>query len=144
METLIDAPRTDRLQAGLAQKPQIAVQGKQINRNYPKTGRQPCGGAANRGRAPAQNRNQCSKCQRPHLGECRLGTNVCYNCGQIGHFAPDAVVTGTLPVFGHLAFVLFDSGSTHSFVSEKFVDLAHLEKEPLETILSVSTPPHEL
>ncbi|XP_022958237.1 uncharacterized protein LOC111459523 isoform X1 [Cucurbita moschata] len=29
-------------------------------------------------------------------------------------------------------------------MSEKFVDLAHLEKEPLETILSVSTPAHEL
>ena len=58
--------------------------------------------------------------------------------------APDAVVTGTLPVFGHMAFVLFDSSSTHSFVSEEFVDLAHLEKEPLETILSVSTPTHEL
>ena len=57
---------------------------------------------------------------------------------------PDAVVIGTLPVFGHLAFVLFDSGSTHSFVSEEFVDLAHLEKEPLEIILSVSTIAHEL
>ena len=29
-------------------------------------------------------------------------------------------------------------------MSEEFVDLAHLEKEPLETILSVSTPAHEL
>ena len=35
--------------------------------------------------------------------------------------APDVVVTGTLPIFGHLAFVLFDSGSTYSFVSEEFV-----------------------
>ena len=29
-------------------------------------------------------------------------------------------------------------------MSEEFVDLAHLEKEPLETILLVSTPVHEL
>ena len=29
-------------------------------------------------------------------------------------------------------------------MSEEFVDLAYLEKEPLETILSVSTPAHEL
>ena len=58
--------------------------------------------------------------------------------------APNVVVTGTLPIFGHLAFVLFDSGSTHSFVSEEFIDLALLEKEPLEIILSVSTPAHEL
>ena len=58
--------------------------------------------------------------------------------------APDAVVIDTLPVFGHLAFVLFDSSSTHSFGSEEFVDLAHLEKEPLETILSLFTSAHEL
>ena len=43
-----------------------------------------------------------------------------------------------------MAFVLFDSGSTQSFVSEKFVELAHLEKEPIEIILSVSTLAHEL
>ena len=34
---------------------------------------------------------------------------------------PDVVVIGTLPVFGHLAYVLFDSGSTHSFVFEKLL-----------------------
>ena len=174
--TLIDAPRTDKLQAGSAQKSQMAVQGKQINQNYPKTGRPPRGGTANRGRAPTQNRTNCLQCQRPHKGECRAGTNACFSCGQTKHYAtncpqtrdqntnrpaiqnqrgrgaqqqqgravahttigrqadaPDAVVTGTLPIFCHLAFV-----------SEEFVDLAHLEKEPLETILSVSTPAHEL
>ena len=51
---------------------------------------------------------------------------------------------GTLPIFGHLALVLFDLGSTHSFVSEEFVELAHLEKELLEITLSVSTPAYEL
>ena len=49
-----------------------------------------------------------------------------------------------LPVFGRLALVLFDSGSTHLFVSEEFVELAHLEKELLEITLSVSTLAHEL
>ena len=39
---------------------------------------------------------------------------------------------------------MFDSGSTHSFVSKEFVELAHLEKELLEITLSVSTPTHEL
>ena len=42
---------------------------------------------------------------------------------------PGEVVTSTLPVFGHLALILFDSGSTYSFVSEEFVELAHLKKE---------------
>ena len=40
--------------------------------------------------------------------------------------------------------MLFDSGSTHSFVFEEFVELAHLEKKPLEITLSVSTPAHKL
>ena len=40
--------------------------------------------------------------------------------------------------------MLFDLGSTHSFVYEEFVGLAHLENEPLEITLSVSTPAHKL
>ena len=44
----------------------------------------------------------------------------------------DIVVTGTLPIFDHLAFTLFDSGATHSFISKVFVKSANLELEPLE------------
>ncbi|KAL0543914.1 hypothetical protein IC582_019019 [Cucumis melo] len=50
------------------------------------------------------------------------------------------VVTGTLPVLGHYALVLFDSGSSHSFISSAFVLYARLEVEPLHHVLSVSTP----
>ncbi|KAA0046085.1 pol protein [Cucumis melo var. makuwa] len=53
------------------------------------------------------------------------------------------VVTGTLPVLGHYALVLFDSGSSHSFISSAFVSHAHLEVEPLHHVLSVSTPSGE-
>ncbi|XP_059436492.1 uncharacterized protein LOC132169479 [Corylus avellana] len=31
----------------------------------------------------------CPKCQRLHYGLCRTGTNMCYRCGQAGHFARD-------------------------------------------------------
>ncbi|KAA0025367.1 gag protease polyprotein [Cucumis melo var. makuwa] len=37
------------------------------------------------------------------------------------------VVTGMLPVLGHYALVLFDSGSSHSFISSAFVLHARLE-----------------
>ncbi|KAA0046943.1 pol protein [Cucumis melo var. makuwa] len=37
------------------------------------------------------------------------------------------VVTGTLPILGHYALVLFDSGSSHSFISSAFVLHACLE-----------------
>ncbi|KAL0547191.1 hypothetical protein IC582_017119 [Cucumis melo] len=53
------------------------------------------------------------------------------------------VVTGTLPVLGHYALVLFDSGSSHSFISSAFVSHARLEIEPLHHVLSVSTPSGE-
>ncbi|KAL0537688.1 hypothetical protein IC582_026673 [Cucumis melo] len=53
------------------------------------------------------------------------------------------VVTGTLPVLGHYALVLFDSGSSHSFISSAFVLHARLEVEPLHHVLSVSTPSGE-
>ncbi|KAL4023074.1 hypothetical protein IC575_016822 [Cucumis melo] len=53
------------------------------------------------------------------------------------------VVRGTLPVLGHYALVLFDSGSSHSFISSVFVLHARLEVEPLHHVLSVSTPSGE-
>ncbi|KAL4016296.1 hypothetical protein IC575_023944 [Cucumis melo] len=49
----------------------------------------------------------------------------------------------TLPVLGHYALVLFDSGSSHSFISSAFVSHARLEVEPLHHVLSVSTPSGE-
>ncbi|KAA0067940.1 pol protein [Cucumis melo var. makuwa] len=54
------------------------------------------------------------------------------------------VVTGTLPILGHYAFVLFDSGSSHSFISSVFVQHVGLEVEPLRSVLSVSTPSREV
>ncbi|TYK18678.1 pol protein [Cucumis melo var. makuwa] len=54
------------------------------------------------------------------------------------------VVIGTLPILGHYAFVLFDSGSSHSFISSVFVQHVGLEVEPLSNVLSVSTPSGEV
>ena len=56
----------------------------------------------------------------------------------------DTVVTGTLPVLGFHAFELFDSRSTHSFISSTFVRYTRLGLEPLGYRLSVSTPSGEI
>ncbi|KAA0032356.1 ty3-gypsy retrotransposon protein [Cucumis melo var. makuwa] len=53
------------------------------------------------------------------------------------------MVTGTLPVLGHYALVLFDSGSSPSFISSAFVLHARLEVEPLHHVLLVFTPSGE-
>ncbi|XP_022946901.1 uncharacterized protein LOC111450842 [Cucurbita moschata] len=52
----------------------------------------------------------------------------------------NTVVTGTLPISGYFAYTVFDSGSTHSFISLSFVCQARLEVEPLSYETIVSTP----
>ncbi|KAG5589882.1 hypothetical protein H5410_040396 [Solanum commersonii] len=31
----------------------------------------------------------CGKCGKLHLGECRVGTNLCYKCGRTGNFSKE-------------------------------------------------------
>ncbi|KAA0055570.1 gag protease polyprotein [Cucumis melo var. makuwa] len=54
------------------------------------------------------------------------------------------VVTSMLPILGHFAFILFDSRSSHSFISLAFVQHVCLEVEPLSSILFVSTSSGEV
>jgi hypothetical protein len=42
------------------------------------------------------------------------------------------VVIGTIPLFGSIACVLFDSGATHSFVLSTYVKPCKLSIEPLD------------
>ena len=51
---------------------------------------------------------------------------------------PATMVIATLPVFGYLAFTLFDSSSTHSFISVGFAEQALLCLKPLDNVLLVS------
>ncbi|XP_028123199.1 uncharacterized protein LOC114320263 [Camellia sinensis] len=50
------------------------------------------------------------------------------------------VVSGTFIVYGHSAHVLFDSGSTHSFVSKLFAPNLDKSEKKLSYILCVSSP----
>jgi hypothetical protein len=97
-----------------------------------------------------------------------MATGTCYHCDQFGHFSNDCmskeaaqkplalarvyalvpggqeggseVVTGTVPILGFKASILFDSGATHSFVSIVFVRLSRLVVRTLEPGLAVTTP----
>ncbi|CAL1409480.1 unnamed protein product [Linum trigynum] len=53
--------------------------------------------------------------------------------------APE-VVTGTVYLYGRPAFVLFDSGSTHSFIADKFDRMLRLPSIKLSQNLGVRTP----
>ncbi|XP_040999414.1 uncharacterized protein LOC121245206 [Juglans microcarpa x Juglans regia] len=53
------------------------------------------------------------------------------------------VVTGTLSLFSCHASILFDSGATHSFISNHYVPLTEKIPEPLEPSMSVATPSGE-
>ncbi|KAD4385553.1 hypothetical protein E3N88_25722 [Mikania micrantha] len=50
--------------------------------------------------------NQCNKCGKTHYGPCRLGTNLCFRCGKMGHFSsncPSATRCFNCNRFGHLS-----------------------------------------
>lgn len=84
--SLIDMPRIDKLQSGSAQSSHTAIQVKRTDWNHPKIGRLPRSRTDKWG---VPNRTICPNCRRPHMGECRAGTDACFKCGQEGHFAAD-------------------------------------------------------
>ena len=54
--------------------------------------------------------------------------------------AATEVVSGTLNICSKAAHVLFDSGSSHSFISLAFAHILHMSPELLDCELRVSTP----
>ncbi|XP_073121477.1 uncharacterized protein [Henckelia pumila] len=54
--------------------------------------------------------------------------------------APDNVISGNCVIFGYPAYVLIDTGASHTFIAEKFVALHALPVEPLPSVFSISYP----
>jgi hypothetical protein len=51
----------------------------------------------------------------------------------------NGVVRGILPLFTGKVVILFDSGATHSFISTKYARRFHINLEPMEVGVAVST-----
>ena len=54
--------------------------------------------------------------------------------------ASDTVVTAILPLFSNFAKILFDSGSTHSFISSRYAKLCDKKPGLMDYDLSVAKP----
>ena len=58
---------------------------------------------------------------------------------QKANVAPE-VMTGTIQVFDSDAYVLIDSGATHSFISVKLIAQVNIEIQPIDCSMIVSLP----
>nr|GFC61175.1 hypothetical protein [Tanacetum cinerariifolium] len=58
-----------------------------------------------------------------------------------GHAAnTSGTITGTLLIYGHVVFVLFDTGATHSVISSAFASRVTTTPTLLNHVLCISTP----
>jgi hypothetical protein len=62
-----------------------------------------------------------------------------YAFGSEGTAGGIDLVTGTIPITGFEASILFDSRATHSFISSTFVKMCILVVRPLDVGLTVAT-----
>ena len=55
---------------------------------------------------------ECAQCGKNHYGECRLGTDNCFKCGQPGHFAIGCpqIVSGSGSGVGQIGHRQFSAG----------------------------------
>ncbi|XP_073298514.1 uncharacterized protein [Primulina huaijiensis] len=109
----------------------------------------------------------CVKCTRRHTRTCMYGSGKCYKCGSPDHilkncpqknlptqgrvFALHAVetntetmlLTGRIFIAGSATNALIDSGATHSFISETFVNYLKVKTIGLDIAYSVVLPSGE-
>ncbi|KAG6473402.1 hypothetical protein ZIOFF_067318 [Zingiber officinale] len=109
----------------------------------------------------------CPKCQRKHPGPCLVGSGKCFKCGATGHMIRDCpqnkqpipgkvfvmqageadpdttLITGRILIAGVATKALLDSGATHSFISDIFVNYLYIKMARLDMSYSVTVPSGE-
>ncbi|XP_073137647.1 uncharacterized protein [Henckelia pumila] len=109
----------------------------------------------------------CRSCQRPHSGQCMAGSGRCYHCGEPGHVLkncprrkqttgrlfvmqaeeadPDtSLITGKISIRGVATFALLDSGATHSFISQSFIERVGIVPEVSSSGYDITVPSGEV
>lgn len=87
-----------------------------------------CGEAGHMSRDCPKNKNQ----KAPILNK--------FNAANVGDVVRNNLVQGTITIYDTSAFLLFDSGCTHSYISYRLVRELDLKPRMINLPLNVSTP----
>jgi hypothetical protein len=95
---------------------------------------------------PQKNSGQRMNQNTPARGSAQNKTSQNQNRGRVNHVIAESVPEDADVVYGMFrinsipASVLFDSGASHSFITESFVEKHNIPKHPLKKMLHISSP----
>jgi hypothetical protein len=95
---------------------------------------------------PQKSNNQRNDQNTPARGSAQNRTPQNQSRGRVNHVTAEIVPEDADVVYGMFfvnsipASVLFDSGASHSFVTESFMEKHNLPKHPLKDMLHISSP----
>jgi hypothetical protein len=95
---------------------------------------------------PQKNSSQRTDQNTPARGSAQNKTPQNQNRGRVNHVTAESVPEDADMVYGMFlinsipASVLFDSGASHSFITESFVEKHNIPKHPLKKMLHISSP----
>jgi hypothetical protein len=95
---------------------------------------------------PQKNNNQRNDQNTPARGSAQSKTPQNQSRGRVNHVTAESVPEDADVVYGMFlvnsipASVLFDSGASHSFIIESFVEKHNIPKYPLKKMLHISSP----